>query len=251
MKYSACIELLFADETDDICQRIRLAKDAGLPAVEFWRWREKDLGAIRRTLDETGLALTSILAEPIVALTDPENRAAFLEVLKASLDAGRRVGARAVIAQTGDFRPDVDRETQHAAIVECLRAAGPILDGSGITLLVEPLNTRIDHPGYFLDSTVEGLDIIAEVGDPNIRLLYDIYHSVVMGETPSEVLDGRVDLVAHVHLADAPGRHEPGTGTMDWRGHLQWLGAHGYAGMCGLEYKPKARTTDSLGFLDT
>ena len=116
-------------------------------------------------------------------------------------------------------------------------------------MLVEPLNTRVDHPGYYLSSTIEGLDIIDEVADPNIRLLYDIYHSVVMDESPPEVLNGRVDLVAHLHLADAPGRHEPGTGTMDWRRHLEWISENGYDGLCGLEYRPQESTAASLGFI--
>ena len=74
----------------------------------------------------------------------------------------------------------------------------------------------MDHVGYFLPSTKEGLDIIDEVGRPEIKILYDIYHYAVMGDDSSEVLAGRVDCVAHAHLADAPGRHKPGSGTLDW-----------------------------------
>jgi len=104
----------------------------------------------------------------------------------------------------------------------------------------------VDHAGYFLPSTVEGLDIIDELNRPEIRLIYDIYHSAVMGEDVAEVLKGRLDRVAHVHLADAPGRHEPGSGTMDWRRRLQWLTDNGYRGMVGLEYMPTQSTEASL-----
>ena len=95
----------------------------------------------------------------------------------------------------------------------------------------------------------EGLDIIDEVGRPEIRLIYDIYHSAVMDEDIGTVLSGRLDRVAHVHLADAPGRHEPGTGTMDWQARLDWLDRNGYRGMVGLEYKPTRPTPESLAAL--
>ena len=118
-----------------------------------------------------------------------------------------------------------------------------------MTLLLEPLNTKVDHPGYYLTSTPEGLDIVEEVGNPNVRLLYDLYHSAVMGEAPEEVLDGRVHLVGHVHLADAPGRGEPGSGEMMWREHLEWLDEHSYNGYVGLEFRPSRDTLASLDHL--
>ena len=85
------------------------------------------------------------------------------------------------------------------------------------------------------------------MGRPEIRLLYDIYHAATMGE-PIEVLAGRLDRVAHVHLADTPGRHQPGTGAMDWRARLDWLEAAGYQGLVGLEYTPVGGTAESLKF---
>jgi hydroxypyruvate isomerase len=113
-------------------------------------------------------------------------------------------------------------------------------------LAVEPLNTRVDHVGYFLPSTAEALDIIDEVDRREVRILYDIYHSAVMGERIEEALDGRVDRIAHVHIADHPGRHEPGSGAMDGRGRLEWLAATTYPGMLGVEYKPTGSTEASL-----
>ena len=83
-----------------------------------------------------------------------------------------------------------------------------------------------------------------------MKLLYDMYHSAWMGETLTEVLAGRVDRIAHVHLADHPGRHEPGTGGVRWREGLAWLRANGYGGKVGLEYRPAGATVDGLAFLD-
>lgn len=245
MKYSACIEWLFA-ETGDFPERIRAAKRAGLDGVEFWKWTNKDIGAIAAALDETGLPLAGMVAEPMVPLTDPARHGEFLEGLRQSIDTARRLKAPVLIAQTGDDLAGRTRAEQRAALTEALAKSADILKGSGVVLAVEPLNTRVDHVGYYLSSTAEGLDIIDDVGRPEIRIVYDIYHSAVMDEDIAEVLAGRLDRVAHVHLADAPGRNEPGAGTMDWPRRLDWLVTNGYTGMVGLEYKPTHGTGASL-----
>ena len=247
MRYSACIEWLFAAEEPDVANRIRAAKAAGLEAVEFWRFSNKDLGAVRQALDETGLTLAGILCEPIAPLANPEAHQWFLEGVATSLKAAQELGARAIIAQAGHFLPGVARAAQHAAIVKVLGEAARILEGSGVILALEPLNDRVDHPGYYLTSTEEGLDIVDEVARPEVRLLYDIYHAAVMGEE-IDVLKGRLDRVVHVHLADTPGRGEPGSGRLDYADRLEWLDKQGYTGLVGLEYKPGGPTVETLAF---
>jgi hydroxypyruvate isomerase len=248
MRYSACIEWLFADSEPTFEGRIHAAARAGLDAIEFWRWSNKDIDTVRRALDETALPLAGILCEPIIQITDPDTHPAFLEGVRTSLTAARALGAPLLIAQSGDDRAGVPRETQHAALVKVLREAAEILKGTGVVLALEPLNDRVDHPGYYLTSTIEGLDIVDEVDRPEIRLLYDIYHSAMMGEHIEQVLEGRLDRVAHVHLADTQGRGEPGSGRMDWRTNLEWLADHGYSGLVGLEYRPTGSTEESLRF---
>lgn len=245
MKYSACIEWLFAED-GDFPTRIRSAKRAGLAGVEFWKWTNKDIGAIDAALKETGMTLTGIVAEPMIPLTDPAAHDEFLRGLEKSAETARRLGAPALIAQTGDDLAGRTRAEQRKALFSCLKRAADVLKGTGVRLAVEPLNTRVDHIGYYLSSTTEGLDIIDEVDRPEIRIVYDIYHSAVMGEAIEEVIAGRMDRVAHAHLADAPGRHEPGSGTMDWQRRVDWLAANGYRGMIGLEYMPTGPTVQSL-----
>jgi hydroxypyruvate isomerase len=248
-RYSACIEWLFAREAPDLADRVRAAKAAGLDGIEFWHWSNKDLDAVRAALDETGLAIAGILCEPIAKITDPAAHPAFLDGVRASLAAARKLGAPVMIAQAGDDRPGVPREAQHVALVRVLKEAADLVKGSGVVVALEPLNDRVDHPGYYLTSTVEGLDIIDEVDRPEVRLLYDIYHSAMMGEHIEDVLEGRLDRVVHVHLADTQGRGEPGSGNLDWQARLDWLADHGYGGFVGLEYKPGGSTEESLSFM--
>lgn len=248
MRYSACIELLFSAEAPEFADRIRAASAAGLDAVEFWRYSNKDIGAVEEALRETGMPLAGILCETGGKLTIPQDLDRVLEGVAASLAMAKRLGAPVMIVTTGDEQPGLSRAEQHASIVRALKEAAKIVEGSGITLALEPLNDRVDHPGYYLTSTIEGLDIIDEVGRPEVKLLYDIYHSAVMGEETDDVLAGRLDRVAHVHLADTPGRGEPGSGAMDWSDRLEWLEAQGYRGYVGLEYKPTIGTVEGLQF---
>ncbi|PDT09920.1 TIM barrel protein [Rhizobium sp. M1] len=245
-RYSACIEWLFAEEGDFFPDRIRRAHAGGLTAIEFWRWTDKDLDAIEAALKETGLAVTSLVAEPMIALTDAANRQAWLEGLAESAAVARRLGAPVLIAQAGDDLPDLSREEQRQALTETLRAGADVLAGSGVRLGVEPLNTRIDHIGYFLASTREGLDIVDDVARPEIGIVYDIYHSAVMDERTDEVLQGRLDRVFHVHVADHPGRNEPGSGGIDLAHRLNWIFANGYDGAVGLEYRPTRSGADAV-----
>jgi hydroxypyruvate isomerase len=246
MRLSACIEWLFAAECDNFADRIRLADRHGVEAVEFWKWTNKDIGSIEWALTETGVELTSLVAEPMIALTDRANKEAFLKGLKSSMETARRLGARTLIAQAGDDLPGKTREEQKAALIETLAAAGEILEGSGVRLGLEPLNTVIDHVGYFLHSTVEGIEIVKATGRPEIGIVYDVYHSAVMGEETAEVIGGDIDRVFHVHIADHPGRNEPGSGDIDLKRRVDWLVEHGYEGAIGLEYRPLAASAATI-----
>ncbi len=120
------------------------------------------------------------------------------------------------------------------------------MEGSEVTLLLENLNSRVNHIGTYLDATREGLDIVREVRSVHLRLLLDAYHALVMGEDLASEIGEDIDLVAHVQVADAPGRHEPGTGVLDWEAQLRILRNLGYTGYWGMEYLPQSDTITSL-----
>jgi hydroxypyruvate isomerase len=246
MRFSACIEMLFVPETADPGERIGMAKAAGLDAVEFWLWSNKDLDAVERALRETGLTLAGIVAEPFAELTRETDHDRFLRGLEQSRDVAMRLGAKVLICQSGPLLAGVERAPQHAALIVAMQRSAEVLAGSGVRLGLEPLNTLVDHPGYYLESTAEGLDICDAVGRPEIGITYDLYHSMVMGEEPETVLAGRMGHVAHVHIADHPGRNQPGSGGLPIREKLGWLEGQGYDGFVGLEFRPTGMTADAL-----
>lgn len=245
-RLSPCVEWIFAAENPEMPDRIRAARDAGYKTVEFHLWRDKDVDAIADSLTETGVTLTSIVVEPRRSIVDPAQHGEFLQAVRGSLVTARKLGSPPLVVASGFTREGVAHEDHVAAAVDALKQAAALAEEAGVLLVLEPLNDRVEHPGMFLVSTTLALDIIEAVDSPNLRLLYDVYHSVVMGEDMTAVLKNRMHLVAHVQLADTPGRNEPGTGTIDWPTTLGTLQALGYRGAYGLEYKPTLPALESL-----
>jgi len=233
---SACIEMLFA-HLPDYPARIRAAHAAGYAGIEFWGWRAKDLDAIAAALHDTGLTVAGFVADPMLSLTDQANHAAFLAALPASIATAQRLGAPFLYIQAGKLVPDTSRATMTAALVAALTAAADLLQGTGITLLLEPVSDAKDG---FLTHAAEGLTLIATVNRPEIRLLYDLYHAAVADEDTATTIGPHMPLIGHIHVADHPGRVAPGLGLLNLDRDLAWIRAQGYTGLFGLEYLPAA-----------
>ena len=142
----------------------------------------------------------------------------------------------------------VDQDRAHATFVGNLRGAARRLQEAGIRLLIEPINTR-DIPGFFLRTTAQALEIINEVGSPNLFLQYDVYHMQIMEGDLATTIQKNLDRIAHVQIADNPGRHEPGTGEINYDFLFDFMDRVGYAGWVGCEYKPAASTEAGLGWM--
>ncbi|MFO1340486.1 MAG: TIM barrel protein [Burkholderiaceae bacterium] len=246
MKLSAVIEDLYMfNEAGDMPARIRAAAAAGLEKVEFHMWNQVDIDAVEAALKETGVHLQSLIVGPRVGCVDRSKEDFIVEALQRTIAMCQRLGARDMVIAGGPALKDVPAAEQHAGMVHNLKRLGPVAEAAGMRLLLEPLNTRVDHPIFFMDTAMEGLDIVEEVNHPAVQLLYDAYHAAVMGEDHREILK-RAPLIGYVQVADTNGRHEPGTGTIDWATWLADLKAAGYDGDIGLEYRPSQGTLPSL-----
>ena len=249
-RLSACLELLFvAEAPDSVTERVVRSAAAGISSVEIWFWRDKDLDALGKALRSEDVELYAMMSEPMARLVDPSTHENFVAGVERSARIAADLGCPNLMVFSGATLPSVPRRVQYEAIVDALRRAAPLAEAQGVTLALESLNSRIDHVGNFLDRTEEALAVVREVESPNVTLLYDLYHSVTMGESAEEVLEGNLESVGHVQVADVPGRHEPGTGTIDWPAFLTWLSDSGYKGRIGLEYEPVGSTTESLAYL--
>jgi hydroxypyruvate isomerase len=115
-----------------------------------------------------------------------------------------------------------------------------------ITLVLEPLNTLVDHPGYYLNDIDTASAIVRAVGSPRLKILCDLYHFIVMGADLKKIVTNHLPEIGHFHIADAPGRHEPGTGSVDWMTMLRLIQDRGYTGCVGFEYFPESDSDASL-----
>lgn len=232
-----CLDALFpGGPVERALQRLAAS---GFRQFEFWDWRARDLDALAAAAASGGLSAVAFsgntFEEPLV---DPQAHPQTLAHLRRSLQVAHRVGVRLLVVHVGYTRPAASRQAQWEAAVRGLRAAGELAAEAGVTLALEPLNSRVDHPGYFLDTLPEALRMLAEVDHPAVRLLLDVYHMWVMHGDLLAHLPQTLPLVAHVHVADVPGRGEPGSGTIPWREVMDALQKGGYEGAIGLECWP-------------
>ncbi|MGQ9629237.1 MAG: hydroxypyruvate isomerase family protein [bacterium] len=243
VRLSVCVEMIFRNMP--FLDRIQKVADVGLKAFEFWGWGDKDIPAIARKREEVGLSVAAF-SSGRAPLTQPEKHREYIEELRGAIRAARELNCKTLIVTTGNELAGVPREEQHRNIVEALREAAPIVEDAGVTLVLEPLNVLVDHKGYYLSTSGEGFEILDEVGSPNVKLLYDIYHQQITEGNLISTIEGNIGKIGHFHLADVPGRHEPGTGEISYKNVLGRISALGYGGYVGLEYKPSKDHAETL-----
>ena len=242
MKIDIPVSCFFRDM--DFCAAIKRIGELGFDAAETYNWKSLDQDAVRNACQESGVELLSMCTTNF-NLTAPEARKDWLEGLKESCVAANRMGVKRLITQVG---PDTGarREFQHDSIVAGLKAAKPILDEHGVTIMIEPLNTYFNHPGYYLWSAVEAFQIIHEVNHPLVKVVYDIYHQQIMEGNIIPNITNNLDCIAHLHSAGHPGRHELQYGESDYKVIFAAVDKAGYDGYCGLEYGPLLPPEESL-----
>lgn len=240
MKLSVCIETLFPEEP--FLTRLRRVAELGIEGFEIWQPDAKDLHAIARLRDELGLTWVGMVGTSL-SLTDPENSDQVVAELEGRIETAVETGCLSLIVTSGRVQEHLDRETQHGTIVAILKAAAKRAEAAGVTILLEPLNTAVNHPGTYLSSSYEGYEIIRAVDSSRVKLLYDVYHQQI---TEGANLVEHVELIGHVHIADVPGRHEPGTGELNYANILRSLREVGYEGFVGCEFRPVASSEEAL-----
>ena len=243
---SANIELLFK-EAGEAPDRVRAAAATGFDAVEMWFSTDKDLDALGKALADTGTQLTSLLAGPRMGYTYPgTDLAPFHEGLDVAVANAQQLGCPRVVLASGTGFPGMNRQKNHQLITDMFAEAVERTAGSGIEFALEPINSRVDHPGALTDRTDDAVQIARAIGSDRFGILYDLYHSIVQGEDPATELANAAGLVKYVQLADVPGRGQPGSGRLDWAAQLGVLRASGYDGPIGLEYFPTVPSEESV-----
>ena len=229
-------------------QRLEKVAEAGYFAVElvgeFKKWSDADFAAYNRKKRELKIFFdaTSGLDR---SLTDPRERDAFLAQLDELLVTADKLECPAVIVLSGNKVSGLSHEAQHQSCVEGLQRAADAAAKRNITVLLENIDPE-ENPKYFLTSVTEGFEIIGEVNHPNVKFLYDFFHEQISEGNLIEKLEKNIEKVGLVHVADVPGRHEPGTGEINYANIFRKLAALGYKNRAAMEFLPTADPVASL-----
>jgi hydroxypyruvate isomerase len=156
------------------------------------------------------------------------------------------LGCTKLIACAGNTREGKSRDEQISSVVATLKAAIPRLEAHGITVVLEPLNTEVDHPGYFVDTSDCGSEIIREIDHPLVKMLYDVYHMQIMEGNIISHIERHIDIIGHFHAAGVPGRNELYLGELNYKNIIQRIDELGYEGAFGMEYFPTLDDRESL-----
>lgn len=251
-RFSANLTLLFKEV--DFLERFDRAARAGFKAVEYMFPYPYPADLIAERLEASGLrqVLFNLPAGDWaggsrgVALL-PEKRQEFREGVEQAIVYARELHCSKINVLVGTV-PDIPPELARETVVENLRFAAERLARENITFLIEALNTR-DFPCFYLTKTAQTFDLIREVGHPNLFYQYDAYHMQVMEGDLFETIRRNLLHIAHIQIADNPGRHEPGTGEINFPNLFSFLDRVGYEGYVGCEYIPTGRTEAGLEWI--
>jgi hydroxypyruvate isomerase len=245
VKSSVCIEMIFTEVP--FLERIEKSAKAGFDAIEFWNWDDKDLPAIKAAVEKHGLAIASFQSNLGGTLIHPDHRESFVAGIAESLAKAQEMNTPGLFLLTdelGEDRsvrfqfPELSAEEKYQSVLDGMKVLAPLAEKAGVDLLLEPLNIQVDHAGYFLSRSDLGFELVRLVDSPRIKLLFDIYHMQVMEGNIIETLTGNLDAIGHVHVADVPGRHQPGTGELNYSNIYKALREAGYDGYVGFELDP-------------
>ena len=235
-----------------MARQIEKVAEAGYQGFEFGDWRAQDPAAITTLKNKLGLECVCLVGNrgvnPIgMGLCDPAERAGFLGEITASAEAAARFESTRLVTLTGRKVAGMTRQRQHASIVEGLKRAHEVVAPRGITLIVEvlntlaevePLNPTDNHNEYYLNTSQEAFEIVREVGSPFVKVLYDLYHVQIMEGNLIETIRKNIAHIAHFHVGDVPGRHEPGTGEINFASVFRAIHATGFRDFVAMEYVP-------------
>jgi hydroxypyruvate isomerase len=261
MKCGVCLEMFFTDRP--FLSRIAAAGEAGCKFAEMWFtdmtvWAEemreddpKDPARVKEAAEKAGLAITNaVVGSPDGSigggLIDPGNRRRWLARAEQTFRFCRDAGISAAIVCTGNAENGRSAKQMRKNIVTGLKETVKRAEEYGLDLYLEPLNTTVDHPGYFLTSADEAAEICREVGSPRMKVVFDCYHTQIMEGDLSGRIRRNLDVIGHMHCAGHPGRNEPWLGEVDYRYLVKEIEGIGYDGVFAFEYNPTIEPGESL-----
>jgi hydroxypyruvate isomerase len=229
-------------------ERLDRVAEAGYGSVElvgeYRDWGKSDFAAARKKMHQLGITVDGT-AGVWHAIADPADRDAFLQAIRDFLPTMKELETTRLILQTGNKVSGLTQEQMHGNATETLKRAGDFAAQNSIELLIENIDPE-ENPKYFLTSSAEGFEIIRSVGNPHVKFLYDLFHEQIAEGNLIAKLEKNVDLVGLIHVADVPGRHEPGSGEINYESIFRKLGQLDYKRYVAMEFMSTGDTVAAL-----
>jgi hydroxypyruvate isomerase len=253
LKFSVNLSMHFTDVP--FIERFGGAARAGFSAVEFLSPYEDGARAVREQVDRLGLTVALFnlhLGETEKgewgALSNPDRREYFRWSFTTALQAARELDCPRLNTMFGQRNERYELQAQIDCACENLAWAAPLAADAGVDLLIEPLNP-VNFPKYALSRTLAAVEIIRRVAHPRVGLLYDVYHAQMIEGNLIDTITQNFEWIRHVQIADVPGRHQPGTGEINYPAVFAALERLGYSGYIGLEYRPLGDSESSFAWM--
>ena len=229
-------------------QRLEKVAEAGYRAVElvgeFEKWSDGDFRRINAKKKSLGITFDAT-AGLSKGIADPQARDAFLAELNTFVRTAQKLECPAIIVLSGNRVENLPKQAHHDACVEALKRAADVAAKQNLTLLLENIDQE-ENPRYYLTSVAEGFEIVRKVGNPHVKFLYDFYHEQISEGNLIKKLKDNIDFVGLVHIADVPGRHQPGTGEINYASIYRKLAELKYSGYAAMEFIPEGDPVAAL-----
>lgn len=236
-------------------EKLQIAAKSGIQSVELVAEHAKltdpQLDEMKKMIRSYNLTADTIIGQPEwkgrpVSMVDPAQRVNFLKDIERAIVFSQKLEVPQIILMSGDAIPGKTYAEQFASLLEGCKRAGELAAKANVTLIVEPLNARVNHKGFFLTNNQEGLRLMKETDNPHVKLLFDIYHEQVQVGDVTRTLREAMPYVAVFHVADNPGRNDPGTGEINYPNIYKSIQKAGYTGYICMEYMPLGEPVASL-----
>ena len=236
MRYSLCIEPLFLDVP--IQDRVKIAKDIGYDAVEFWNPFAHDIEELQKAIAKSDIPVSVMALADNWGVRLSEDFENVEKAAQEAVSAGKDLGCSCFIGLSGDISSKYD--TEKGLLISNLQRLSELFEKNDVTLVLEPLNSTHDHKGYYLDSSHLGFEIIRRVNSPAVKVLFDIYHMQIMEGNIIETVTKNIGHIGHFHSAGVPGRSELSSGELNYAQIIPAIDKTGYNKYFGLEYWPRS-----------
>jgi len=240
-KFACNVEMWFSKEKDFL-KRLEGAAKLGFPAVEIWPYEGKDVNAVADTCERLKLTITQFTAWGFTpGMNDPKNKQKVVDKIGEACEVAKKWKCGMMCVVAGNDIPGVSQEKMHETVIEALKAAAPVAEKAGVTLILESMNIRVDHKGHCLYGSPPAMKIVKAVDSKHVKLLWDLYHMHISeGDLCGHLREGfAADAIRYIQIADHPGRHEPGTGELNYTRVFKELKKLKYDGYVGCECTPE------------